>query len=327
SAQSDTEGSSQIEVYQKEPFHRSSDDLVGLVERTEDDGFVPVIRKRHPLATDTPFLSRRITRNVVPPPVQPLITRTDKGKAAPSVLPTTTTIVVIESVSTSVVPTSTPITVDPEVPPFIHSFAEPTPKVPIEVPISHIIISTAPILTATTEAPLEPTQINSPPLKTCRDGTQSAQGSGTRTIPYTTFAQGLLAEISSERHGVKHMLIDHFRKDHGMKVGSTMRFAIKDLVFKLFVSDRPGLPQAEQSLWKSFASIIQGTDDSSTVGFASKEPFTHMGKPVVVLTESEESILSDPYKFTLVGKFPHRKPTMRKVPEIFSKFGFQGFFE
>ncbi|XP_022871645.1 putative uncharacterized protein DDB_G0290521 [Olea europaea var. sylvestris] len=41
----------------------SSDDLVGLDERTENDGFIPVVRKRHPWATDTPHLSRRITRS------------------------------------------------------------------------------------------------------------------------------------------------------------------------------------------------------------------------------------------------------------------------
>ncbi|XP_022866200.1 uncharacterized protein LOC111386004 [Olea europaea var. sylvestris] len=76
--------------------------------------------------------------------------------------------------------------------------------------------------------------MSSPPLKTHTNGTQSTQGSGTETVPQTTLAQGLLAEISSERHSVKHMLIDHFKKDHGMKVGSTMRFAIEDLVFKLF---------------------------------------------------------------------------------------------
>ncbi|XP_022873959.1 uncharacterized protein LOC111392796 [Olea europaea var. sylvestris] len=187
---------------------------------------------------------------VAHPPVRPPITRTDKDKgkvtfvepkkqwvpvsAVPSVLPTTITAVVTESESASTVPTSTRITVDPEVPPYIHSVAEPTPNAPIEVPTSPIITSIAPIPTATTDVPPESTHMSSPPLKTHTDGTQSAQGSGTGTVPQTTLAQGLLAEISSERHGVKHMLIDHFKKDHGMKVGSTMRFAIEDLVFKLF---------------------------------------------------------------------------------------------
>ncbi|XP_022877060.1 uncharacterized protein PB18E9.04c-like [Olea europaea var. sylvestris] len=64
SAHSDTEGSPQIEVHQQGPFRRSSsDDLVGLDERTEEDGFIPVVRKRHPQATDTPHPSRRITRS------------------------------------------------------------------------------------------------------------------------------------------------------------------------------------------------------------------------------------------------------------------------
>ncbi|XP_022866206.1 uncharacterized protein LOC111386010 [Olea europaea var. sylvestris] len=52
-----------------------------------------------------------------------------------------------------------------------------------------------------------------------------------------------------------------------------------------------------------------------------------MGEPAVILTESEEATLADPYKYTLVGKFPHRKPTMKKVRENFSKFGFHGCFE
>lgn len=43
-----------------------------------------------------------------------------------------------------------------------------------------------------------------------------------------------MAGISSERHSIKHMLINHFKKDHNMKVGSTMRLAIEDLVIKLF---------------------------------------------------------------------------------------------
>ncbi|XP_022865637.1 uncharacterized protein LOC111385479 isoform X2 [Olea europaea var. sylvestris] len=103
------------------------------------------------------------------PPVRPPITRTDKDKgkvtfvepkkqwvpvsAVPSVLPTTTTAVVTESESASAVPTSTRITVDPEVPPYIHSVAEPTPNAPIEVPTSPIITSIAPIPTATTDVP------------------------------------------------------------------------------------------------------------------------------------------------------------------------------
>lgn len=125
-------------------------------------------------------------------------------------------------------------TVYPEVPPFIHS----DPDAPIEVPTSPIITTIAPIPTPTTEVALEPSHTSSPSLKTNTDSTESAQGSGTGTIHHTLIAQGLLAETSSERHSIKHMLIDHFRKDHGMKVGSTMRLAIDDLVMKLF-GERP----------------------------------------------------------------------------------------
>ncbi|XP_022871646.1 uncharacterized protein LOC111390770 [Olea europaea var. sylvestris] len=96
---------------------------------------------------------------------------------------------------------------------------------------------------------------------------------------------------------------------------------------KTYATAVSGLSQAERSSRKSFASVIQGIDDSSTAGFAAKEAFIHMGESAIVLTESEEATLADPYKYTLVGKFPHRKPTMRKVREIFSKFGFHGCFE
>lgn len=105
-------------------------------------------------------------------------------------------------------------TVDPEVKSFIHSVIKSTPEAPIEVYTFPIIIVIALIYTPTTETPPHQTHIISPLVKTKIDGTQSAQGSTTGTIPHTTIAQGLLAKIGSVRHGIKHMLIDHFKNDH-----------------------------------------------------------------------------------------------------------------
>jgi hypothetical protein len=63
STQSDSESFSQIEVHHQGSYRRSSsDDLVGMTDRTEDDGFVPVGRKRISKVTDT-SVSRMATRS------------------------------------------------------------------------------------------------------------------------------------------------------------------------------------------------------------------------------------------------------------------------
>lgn len=64
SEQSDTENTAHIEVHQQGVSRRSStEDLVGLAGWTERDGFLKVIWKKHPQATDIPYPSRRIIRN------------------------------------------------------------------------------------------------------------------------------------------------------------------------------------------------------------------------------------------------------------------------
>lgn len=40
--------------------------------------------------------------------------------------------------------------------------------------------------------------------------------------------------------------------------------------------------------------------------------------------EADEDIFAEPYKFTLVGKFVHRRPSMINVHDSFSQFGFCG---
>lgn len=47
-------------------------------------------------------------------------------------------------------------------------------------------------------------------------------------------AQGLFAEISSERYSIELMLIDHFKKMHSLNIRLGTRFAIEDLVLKFF---------------------------------------------------------------------------------------------
>lgn len=62
--------------------------------------------------------------------------------------------------------------------------------------------------------------------------------------------------------------------NHGRKTHTTI------------VSGLPGLSQAERSTRKSFASVLQATNDSSSVGFASKEPFIHLDEPTGNLNDS-----------------------------------------
>ncbi|KAL2481397.1 Uncharacterized protein Adt_34363 [Abeliophyllum distichum] len=78
---------------------------------------------------------------------------------------------------------------------------------------------------------------------------------------------------------------------------------------------------------KSFASVLQSAPDSAYHQFVAKEPFLHHGEPALTITADEEASLAEPFKFTLVGKFSHRKPNMVEVRNSFQKFGFTGEFK
>ncbi|KAL2498245.1 Uncharacterized protein Adt_23795 [Abeliophyllum distichum] len=78
---------------------------------------------------------------------------------------------------------------------------------------------------------------------------------------------------------------------------------------------------------KSFASVLQSASDSACHQFVAKEPFLHRGEPALTITADEEASLAEPFKFTLVGKFSHRKPSMVEVRNSFQKFGFTGEFK
>ncbi|KAL2453330.1 Uncharacterized protein Adt_49170 [Abeliophyllum distichum] len=78
---------------------------------------------------------------------------------------------------------------------------------------------------------------------------------------------------------------------------------------------------------KSFASVLQSAPDSACHQFVTKEPFLHRGEPALTITADEEASLAEPFKFTLVGKFSHRKPSMVEVRNSFQKFGFTGDFK
>ncbi|KAL2516622.1 Uncharacterized protein Adt_12869 [Abeliophyllum distichum] len=61
---------------------------------------------------------------------------------------------------------------------------------------------------------------------------------------------------------------------------------------------------------KSFASVLQSAPNSACHQFVAKEPFLHRGEIALTITADEETSLTEPFKFTLVGKFSHRKPSM-----------------
>ncbi|KAL2505033.1 Uncharacterized protein Adt_20654 [Abeliophyllum distichum] len=93
------------------------------------------------------------------------------------------------------------------------------------------------------------------------------------------------------------------------------------------VTDRQTISPSERSMRKSFASILQSAPDSAFHQFVAKEPFLHRGEPALTIKADEEASLAEPFKFTLVGKFSHRKPSMVEVRNSFQKFGFTGEFK
>ncbi|KAL2497433.1 Uncharacterized protein Adt_22983 [Abeliophyllum distichum] len=93
------------------------------------------------------------------------------------------------------------------------------------------------------------------------------------------------------------------------------------------VTEKQAISSSERSMRKSFASVIQSAPDSACHQFVAKEPFLHRGEPALTITADEEASLAEPFKFTLVGKFSHRKPSMVEVRNSFQKFGFTGEFK
>jgi hypothetical protein len=90
---------------------------------------------------------------------------------------------------------------------------------------------------------------------------------------------------------------------------------------------KPAITQAERSYRKSFAHVLSAPEDSRYRSLVSKEPYIHHGEPAVFFDESDELFLAEAYRFTLIGKFMHRKPSMNKVRENFMRFGFTGNYE
>ncbi|KAL2526355.1 Uncharacterized protein Adt_11409 [Abeliophyllum distichum] len=93
------------------------------------------------------------------------------------------------------------------------------------------------------------------------------------------------------------------------------------------VTEKQTISSSERSMRKSFASVLQPAPDSTCHQFVAKEPFLHRGEPALTITADEEASLAEPFKFTLVGKFSHRKPRMVEVRNSFQKFGFIGEFK
>ncbi|KAL2543182.1 Uncharacterized protein Adt_04160 [Abeliophyllum distichum] len=90
------------------------------------------------------------------------------------------------------------------------------------------------------------------------------------------------------------------------------------------VSGRPTLLQAERSERTSFSTILAAPQDLVILSITHMPPGLHRGEPSFILTVEEEAAPFEPFKFTLVGKFSHQKPSMAKVRDCFMKFGFFG---
>ncbi|KAL2531794.1 Uncharacterized protein Adt_05145 [Abeliophyllum distichum] len=93
------------------------------------------------------------------------------------------------------------------------------------------------------------------------------------------------------------------------------------------VTEKQTISPSERSMRKSFASVLQSDPDSACHQFVAKEPFLHRGEPALTITADEEASLAEPFKFTLVGKFSHCKPSMVEVRNSFQKFGLTGDFK
>ncbi|KAL2474891.1 Uncharacterized protein Adt_35627 [Abeliophyllum distichum] len=61
------------------------------------------------------------------------------------------------------------------------------------------------------------------------------------------------------------------------------------------VTDKHNISPAEQSVGKSFASLLQAILDSTCHQFVDKEPFLHR---TLFITSDEEAFLVEPFKFT-----------------------------
>ncbi|KAL2492054.1 Uncharacterized protein Adt_27682 [Abeliophyllum distichum] len=75
------------------------------------------------------------------------------------------------------------------------------------------------------------------------------------------------------------------------------------------VTEKQAISSSERNMRKSFASVLQSAPDSACHQFLAKEPFLHRGESALTITADEEASLIEPFKFTLVGKFSHRKPS------------------
>lgn len=78
---------------------------------------------------------------------------------------------------------------------------------------------------------------------------------------------------------------------------------------------------------KSSASLLKSPSDLNPPPIDLIPPSTRHGEPALKLTRSIVDRLSEPFKYSLVGKFSHGRPTLEKARLIFAKFNLKGSYQ
>ena len=74
---------------------------------------------------------------------------------------------------------------------------------------------------------------------------------------------------------------------------------------------------------KTFADVV-GNSSSSDISL--KTPGSHRGEPAVFFSDEDVALLSSPFKFALVGKFSHGRPSIAEIRSVFETIGLKAAF-
>ena len=74
---------------------------------------------------------------------------------------------------------------------------------------------------------------------------------------------------------------------------------------------------------KSFAAAIGNTRSTS---IPHKSPSIHRGEPALFFSDEDIAALSSPFKFALIGKFSHGRPSLAVIKSTFETFGLKAAF-
>lgn len=74
---------------------------------------------------------------------------------------------------------------------------------------------------------------------------------------------------------------------------------------------------------KSFADVGGG---NRSAAIELKKPSMHRGEPAMVFTKEDIEILPASFKFALIGKFSHGRPSIPEIHKVFDSIGLRAAF-